>query len=307
MTHAHGSGGHAHGRAQDRARLRWVLTVTGVVLVVEVVGAFVTGSLALLADAGHLATDAGAVVLALAASYLATRPATDRSTFGWHRAEILAAAVNALVLLGVCAFLAVAGVRRLLDPGPVDAPAMVAFALVGLVANGVSLTVLNRSDTGSLNLRGAAAEVFGDLVGSVLAVAAGLVIWATGFLRADAIASLAIAVLILPRALALLRDSTSILLEAAPPGLDLEDVRGHLLGMAGVRDVHDLHAWTITSGMPSLSAHVSVSDDVLAADGVGAVLDRLAACVAEHFDVRHATFQVEPESHREHEDLGEPH
>ncbi|MGD9960033.1 cation diffusion facilitator family transporter [Nocardioides sp.] len=308
MGHDHGhAGGHAGGRAQDRARLRWVLVVTAVVLVVELVGAYVAGSLALLADAGHMATDAGAIVLALAASYLATRPATDRSTFGWHRAEILAAAINALVLLGVCAFLAVAGVRRLLDPGTVDAAPMVAFALVGLVANGVSLTVLNRSETGSLNLRGAATEVFADLVGSVLAVVAGLVIASTGFQRADPIASLVIAVLILPRALSLLRDSAAILLEVAPAGLDLEDVRQHLLEMTGVVDVHDLHAWTITSGMPSLSAHVTVTDEVLDQLGVGEILDRLSACTAEHFDVRHATFQVEPVSHREHEDLGEPH
>ena len=298
---------HAHGRAGDRSRLRWVLVVTAIVLVVELVGAYVAGSLALLADAGHMATDAGAIVLALAASYLATRPATDRSTFGWHRAEILAAALNALVLLGVCAFLAVAGVRRLLHPGSVEAAPMVAFALVGLVANGVSLAVLNRSDTGSLNLRGATTEVFADLVGSVLAVVAGLVIWATGFQRADPIASLLIAVLILPRALSLLRDSASILLETAPAGLDLDDVRQHLLEMTGVVDVHDLHAWTITSGMPSLSAHVTVTDAVLAEYGVGEILDRLSGCIGDHFDVRHATFQVEPESHREHEDLGDAH
>jgi cobalt-zinc-cadmium efflux system protein len=300
-------GGHAGGRAEDRGRLRWVLVVTAVVLLVELVGAYVAGSLALLADAGHLATDAGAIVLALAASYLATRPATDRSTFGWHRAEILAAAVNALVLLGVCVFLAVAGVRRLLDPGTVKAAPLVAFALVGLLANGVSLAVLNRSDTGSLNLRGAATEVFADLVGSVLAVIAGLVIWTTDFQRADPIASLLIAVLILPRALALLRDAASILLETAPAGLDLDDVRSHLLEMPGVVDVHDLHAWTITSGMPSLSAHVTVTDEVLAEVGVGEMLDRLSGCTAEHFEVLHATFQVEPVSHREHEDLGEPH
>ncbi len=308
MGHDHGRpGAHASGRAEDRARLRWVLVVTVVVLVVELVGAYVAGSLALLADAGHMATDAGAIVLALAASYLATRPATDRSTFGWHRAEILAAALNALVLLGVCVFLVVAGVRRLLDPAAVEALPMVAFALVGLLANAASLAVLNRSDTGSLNLRGAATEVFADLVGSVLAVVAGLVIWATGFERADPIASLLIAALILPRALSLLRESASILLETAPAGLDLDDVRTHLLGMEGVLDVHDLHAWTITSGMPSLSAHVTVTDEALSELGVGEILDRLSDCTAEHFDVRHATFQVEPVSHRSHEDLGEAH
>jgi cobalt-zinc-cadmium efflux system protein len=304
MGHDHG---HAAGRAEDRSRLRWVLGVTVVVLVFEVVGAFLTGSLALLADAGHMATDAAAVVLALGASYVASRPAGPRSTFGLHRAEILAAMLNAVVLLVVCGYLAYAGISRLADPTSVDAGPMIAFAAVGLVANAVSLAILNRSETGSLNLRGAANEVLADLVGSILAVLAGVVILLWGWDRADSIASLLIAVLILPRSLILLRDSASILLENAPAGMDLEDVRRHLMEMPGVVDVHDLHAWTITSGMPSLSAHVTVTQEVLDEHGVGGVLDRLADCTAEHFDVRHSTFQVEPVTHQDHEDLGEVH
>ena len=306
MGHGHGHG-HAAGRAEDRARLRWVLAVTVLVLAFEVVGAFVTGSLALLADAGHMATDAAAVVLALGASYVASRPGGPRSTFGLHRAEILAALVNAVVLLAVCGYLAYAGITRLADPASVDAGPMIAFAAVGLVANGVSLAVLNRSDTGSLNLRGAANEVLADLVGSILAVLAGVVILLWGWERADSIASLVIAVLILPRSLVLLRESASILLEIAPAGMDLQDVRRHLMEMPGVVDVHDLHAWTITSGMPSLSAHVTVTQDAIDAHGVGGILDRLADCTAEHFDVRHSTFQVEPVTHQDHEDLGELH
>ncbi len=304
MGHDHG---HAAGRAEDRSRLRWVLGVTVVVLVVEVVGAFVTGSLALLADAGHMATDAAAVVLALGASYVASLRGGPRSTFGLHRAEILAAMVNALVLLVVCGYLAYAGISRLADPTSVDAGPMIAFAAVGLLANAVSLVILNRSDTGSLNLRGAANEVFADLIGSILAVIAGVVILLWGWDRADSIASLLIAVLILPRSLILLKESAWVLLEIAPVGMDLEDVRRHLLEMPGVVDVHDLHAWTITSGMPSLSAHVTVTQEALDADGVGGVLDRLSACTAEHFDVRHSTFQVEPVDHQDHEDLGEVH
>ena len=298
---------HAHGRAEDRGRLRVVLVVTGVVLVVEVVGWQVTGSLALLADAGHLATDAAAVVLALGASYVASLPGGPRSTFGLHRAEILAALVNAVALLGVCGYLAYAGIIRLQQPEDIDAASMTAFAVVGLLANGLSLAVLRRSPTGSLNMRGAATEVAADLLGSVLAVAAGLVILATGYDRADSVATLLIAVLVLPRALVLLRDSAVVLLEIAPAGLDLDDVRRHLMGVPGVTDVHDLHAWTITSGIPSLSAHVTVTDECLAERGVGATLDELARCVADHFDVQHATFQVEPTSHRDHEDLGEVH
>ena len=306
MGHGHDHG-HAAGRAGDRSRLKLVLLVTGVVLVVELVGAWVAGSLALLADAGHMATDAAAVVLALGASYVAGMSPGPRSTFGYHRAEVLAALVNALVLLGLCGYLAWAGLGRLADPQDVKAVPLILFATVGLLANGVSLMILNRSDTGSLNLRGATTEVFADLLGSLLAIAAGVVILTTGWERADPVASLVIAVLILPRALLLLKDAVVVLLEIAPAGLDLDDVRGHLLAMPGVVDVHDLHAWTITSGLPSLSAHVTVTDEALAAEGVGGMLDRLCACTAEHFEVRHATFQVEPESHREHEDLGETH
>lgn len=302
--HVHG---HAAGRAADRRRLRIVLAVTVSVMVVEVVGAVVTGSLALLADAGHMATDAAAVVLALGASYVAGLPAGPRSTFGLHRAEILAAMANAVVLLVVCGYLAWAGISRLADPTPVDAGPMVGFAVVGLLANAISLAVLNRSDTGSLNLRGAANEVLADLVGSVLAVAAGVVIWITGWERADSIASLLIAALILPRSVILLKESVAVLLEIAPAGLDLDEVRSHLLAMPGVIEVHDLHAWTITSGMPSLSAHVAVTDEALREHGLGGVLDRLAACAADDFGVRHSTFQVEPATHRAHEDLGEVH
>ncbi|MCW2773839.1 MAG: cation transporter [Nocardioides sp.] len=304
MGHDHD---HATGRAEDRARLRIVLAVTAVVMVVEVVGALLTGSLALLADAGHMLTDAASVVLALGASYVASRGGGPRSTFGLHRLEILAALVNALVLLGVCGYLAWAGISRLFDPAEVDAGPMIAFAAVGLIANAVSLAVLHRSDTSSLNMRGALNEVFADLLGSLLAVVAGVVILLWGFPRADSIASLLIALLILPRSLLLLRDASMVLLEIAPPGLDLDDVRDHLLEMPGVVDVHDLHAWTITSGMSSLSAHVTVTQQALDEQGVGGILDRLCACTAEHFDLRHSTFQVEPVSHQDHEDLGEVH
>ncbi|MDF1604274.1 cation diffusion facilitator family transporter [Nocardioides sp. YIM 152315] len=307
MGHGHDHGHHAAGRAADRRRLRLVLVVTVVVMVLEVVGAVVTGSLALLADAGHMATDAAAVVLALGASYVASLRGGPRSTFGLHRAEILAAMVNALVLLVVCGYLAYAGISRLADPTHVDAGAMVGFAVVGLLANAVSLAILHRSDSGSLNLRGAANEVLADLIGSVLAVVAGLVILVWDWHRADPLASLVIAVLILPRSLVLLKESAAVLLEIAPAGMDLEDVRRHLLEMPGVVDVHDLHAWTITSGMPSLSAHVTVTPEALAAHGVGGILDRLAECTSAHFDVRHSTFQVEPVTHQAHEDLGELH
>ena len=304
--HGHGAYPHTHeaGRAADRARLRIVLLVTVSVIVLEVVGALLSGSLALLADAGHMVTDAAAIALALSASYMATLPATPRRTFGFHRAEILAALVNAVVLLVVCTYLFWSGVRRLIDPVEIEADLMLGFAAVGLVANGVSLALLVRRKDASLNMRGAYLEVLSDLFGSVAVVVAAVVVLVTDFLRADPIASLLIAAMILPRSFSLLREAVDVLLEASPRHVDLEEVRTHLTGVPGVVDVHDLHAWTITSGMPVLSVHVTVTDACLAQRGVGSLLDEFSACVAEHFDVDHATFQIEPESHRGHEHLG---
>jgi cobalt-zinc-cadmium efflux system protein len=296
---------HAAGRAEDRSRLRLVLLVTVLVAAVEVVGAWLSGSLALLADAGHMITDASAIVLALSASLVATLPASPRRTFGYHRAEILAALANALVLLGVCGYLAYAGIRRLVDPADIEAGQMLAFAAVGLAANVLSLGLLAARRGESLNMRAAYLEVASDALGSVAALVAGVVIATTGHLRADPIASLAIAVLILPRSWQLLREAVGVLLEATPPGLDVEQVRVRLCRIDGVVDVHDLHAWTITSGMPALSAHVTVTDAALADRGVGAVLDELCACTSAEFGIDHATFQIEPQTHRAHEDLGD--
>lgn len=298
--------GHQAGRVRDRARLRLVLLVTLTVALVELLGAVLSGSLALFADAGHMFTDGASIVVALSASYVAALPPSPRRTFGYHRAEIFAAFVNAVVLLGVCGYLAYAGAARLLDPVPVAAGQMLVFAAVGLGANLVSLALLAGRRQESLNMRGAFLEVLGDAFGSAAAIVAGVVILATGFYRADSVASLLIAVLILPRAWSLLRDCLGVLLEAAPPGVDVEVVRRHLAGAAGVTDVHDLHAWSITSGMPALSAHITVTDEALRSRGVGEILDELGQCVASHFGIDHATFQVEPESHRPHEP-GEAH
>lgn len=302
QRHSHG---HAAGRAEDRSRLKLVLLVTCAVIAVEVVGAWVSGSLALLADAGHMVTDAAAVGLALSASSMATRPATSKRTFGFHRAEILAALANAAVLLVICTYLAYAGIRRLVDPVDVDAAPMLVFAAIGLGANVVSFGILARRRNQSLNMRGAYLEVLSDLLGSVAVIVAALVILATGFTRADSIASLVIAAMILPRSLSLLRGAVDVLLETTPQHIDLDDVRRHIAKVPGVVDVHDLHAWMITSGMPMLSVHVTVTDDVLAERGVGALLDEFSDCVASHFEVEHATFQIEPASHRAHEHLGE--
>ncbi|SBW26231.1 cation efflux protein [Candidatus Protofrankia californiensis] len=263
-------------------------------------GGLVSGSLALLADAGHMATDAAGLGLALIAAVLAQRPATEVRTFGLARMEILAAVVNAAVLFALAGYILVEAGRRLTDSPEIGTGLMLVVALVGLAANAVSLWVLRHGQRTSLNVRGAYLEVLGDLLGSAAVVVAAVVIALTGFERADAVASVLVAVMILPRTWGLLREAVDVLLEATPRNVDLAAVRAHILAVPGVIGVHDLHAWTITSGLPVLSAHVVV-DDATANGEQGQVLDRLGECLADHFDVEHCTFQVEPVRHRDHE------
>jgi cobalt-zinc-cadmium efflux system protein len=301
--------GHDHGHAGPggtaaaayRGRLLAVLGITVSVLVVEVVVGLFSGSLALLADAAHLATDALGIGLALFAVWMAGRTPTVRRTFGWQRAEVLAAGVNALLLLGLAGAVVVEAIRRLADPPPIEAGAVLVVGALGLVANAVGLALLARGQKESLNVRGAFLEVLGDTLGSVAVLVAAAVVLITGDERADPIASLAIAVLIVPRAITLLRDTAEVLLEATPRGVDLAEVRRHMLAQPGVVDVHDLHAWTITSGVPVLSAHVTVDGAVLSDGCGGGILDRLHHCLREDFDVEHSTFQLEPAGHRDHE------
>ncbi|MGK5113842.1 MULTISPECIES: cation diffusion facilitator family transporter [unclassified Geodermatophilus] len=297
--------GHAHGpataSAAHRRRLAVVLALTVAVMVAEVVGAVVSGSLALLADAGHMATDALGIGLALGAVTLAQRPARGRRTFGWQRLEILAAVANGLLLLGVAGYVLVEAVRRFGDPPEIGSGVMLAVAGVGLVVNLGGLALLHRGRGDSLNVRGAYLEVLADALGSVAVIVAAVVIATTGWTPADTVASLAIGVLVLPRAWSLLRDAVDVLLEAAPRGVDLDSVRAHVLAVDGVIGVHDLHAWTITSGLPVLSAHVVVTDEALEAGHGGRVLDALCECLGGHFDVAHCTFQLESPSHAGHE------
>ncbi|MBB3676135.1 cation diffusion facilitator family transporter [Modestobacter versicolor] len=300
MGHDHGA---AHGTASaaHRGRLAVVLALTGAVFVVEVVGALVSGSLALLADAAHMATDALGIGMALGAVTLAQRPARGRRTFGWQRIEVLAAVANGLLLLGVGAYVVVEAFRRIGDPPDIDAGWMLGVATLGLLVNLFSLRLLHAGQGQSLNTRGAYLEVVGDALGSVAVIAAALVIATTGWTGADVVASLAVGALVLPRAWSLLREALDVLLEAAPRGVDLAQVRAHVLGVEGVLDVHDLHAWTITSGQPVLSAHVVVTDEALADGHGGRVLDALCSCLGHHFDLEHCTFQLESPGHRGHE------
>ncbi|GAB4081913.1 cation transporter [Modestobacter muralis] len=308
MGHDHGAAhrhgvGHGSGTASagHRRRLAVVLVLTGSVFVLEVVGALISGSLALLADAAHMATDALGIGMALGAVTLAQRPARGRRTFGLQRLEVLAAVANGLLLLGVGVYVVVEAVRRIGDPPDIDSGWMLGVALVGLVVNVGSLALLHAQQGDSLNTRGAYLEVVGDALGSVAVIVAALVIATTGWTGADVVASLAVGALVLPRAWSLLREALDVLLEAAPRGVDLDDVRLHVLGVPGVLEVHDLHAWTITSGLPVLSAHVVVRDDVLAEGHGGRVLDALSECLGGHFDLAHCTFQLESPAHRGHE------
>lgn len=288
MTHDHRT---AAGRFARPIAVAMAISL--VVLVIEVVAGLASNSIALLADAGHMFADVSGLALSLLAIRLATRARTDARTFGLYRLEIVAATANALLLLGLAAFVLYEGVRRLAEPPAVDSSMVAVVATIGIAANLVSLWLLHAGRHASLTVKGAYLEVVGDLLGSVAVLASALITTATGWLQADAVASLVVGVLIAPRAVALLRDSLDVLLEATPKGVDMAAVRRHILEAPGVTDVHDLHAWTITSGMNVVSAHV-----VLAADATpGDVLDHLGLCLSGDFDVNHSTFQLETPEH----------
>ncbi len=281
------------------------LTVTLVVLAAfmafEVVTANLSHSLALLADAGHMLADIGAIGGSLVALRLAQRPETGSHTFGMKRAEILAALCNAITLLVVSVLIASEAVERLVHPVAVHGGTMIAVAAVGVAVNVVATMTLSKANRRSLNIEGAYRHVVTDLYGFIGTVVAGIVIVATGFNRADSIASLVVVALMLMAAVQLLRPALRILLEATPEDIDLEEVRQHLLELHDVASVHDLHVWTLTSSLPILTAHVVVTDDCIRRGDVGRVLDRLQGCLAGHFDVAHSTLQLEAIGHLEHE------
>jgi cobalt-zinc-cadmium efflux system protein len=297
--------GHSHTHMPSRRRLGVVLALTLTVMVVEAAVAWASGSLALLADAGHMLTDAAAIILALAAMTVARIEVGpgSRRTFGWARVEVIAAGVNAAGLLVLCGFIAWHAIGRLDEPADVEAGWTLAAAVVGLAANLVGMWLLNRDANESLNLRGAFLEVTADALGSVAVLVSSVVILTTGWHQADAIASLIIAAFVLPRALLLLREVADVLLEATPRHVDLDDLRAHILQTPGVVDVHDLHVWTIASALPAMTAHVVVSDEVTQLGQAHVVLERLRTCLAEHFDVEHSTFQIEGTGHAD----SEPH
>lgn len=282
--------------ASHRRLLAISLSLTATIMVVQVVGAILTGSLALLADAAHMFTDASALVIALIAAAVAARPADDRRTYGYQRAEVFGALINAIILILLAGWVGIEAVGRLLNPGETEVVGglMLVVAIVGLVANAISMWLLSRAQRTSINVRGAYLEVMGDLIGSALVIIAAIAIVTTGWMPADALASIMIALLIIPRAIALLREVFSVLSESAPAGTAVSDIRQHLLDYDGVVGVHDVHVWQLTRGAPVFSAHVSVEPALLADGRSAKLLSDLQSCLAHHFDVEHSTFQIEP-------------
>ena len=291
---------HSHDHADNtRTRLAWAFAITASILVAEIIGAIATNSLALLVDAAHMLTDTAGLLLALTAANLIMRKPTVKRTWGFRRAEVLSATLQSALLLAVGIYAAIDAVQRLFEPPEVQPTGLLVFGIVGLLGNVASMWIISGGKNNNLNMRAAFLEVVNDALGSVAVIIAALVITYTSWMRADSIAALLISALIVPRAATLLKETTHILLESTPRGLDLGAVRTHLEGQPGVLAVHDLHASQIASNLPVLTAHVVVKNEMFDADAAGGLLRNLQQCVAAHFEVsiEHSTFQIEPESH----------
>lgn len=294
VTHSHP---HDHGAAHsNRTRLAVAFGITATIFVAQAVGAVLTGSLALLVDTAHMLTDAGGLLMALVAAQLMLRPTSAKHTWGMRRAEVLAAALQSLILLAVGIYAVIVAAQRLFDPPEVPAGSLLVFGIIGLAGNIAALIVLMSGRNSNLNLRAAFLEVLNDALGSVAVIVSAIILATTGWAQIDTLAGLLIAALIVPRAFLILRSSVRILMEAVPSWLDLEEVRGHLLENEHVQGIHDLHVSKIGTGLPVLTAHVEVDPDCFTAGHTETILDDLRACVRDHFEERieHTTFQLEP-------------
>lgn len=290
--HDHGHD-HTHARGMvargvEAGRLKWVLALTAAFMVAEAVGGWLAGSLTLLADAGHMLTDAGALGLSLFAMRMAQRPATEEKTYGYVRLEILAALVNGATLLVISGLIVREAWLRLLEPAPVGGGVMLALGAVGLAVNLVGAALLHGHAHGNLNMKGAYLHILGDVLGSVGAIAAGAVVLLTGWTPVDSIVSVLIALLILHSAWRLVREATDVLLEAAPAHIDVSEVVAELEGIDGLHQIHDVHVWTLTSGFVALSAHGVIDSP---SDHTRVLEEIQARMKARGID--HVTFQVE--------------
>ena len=286
--HSHDGHGHSHRGANKRA-LAVVLFLTAGFMVAEVIGGILTGSLALLADAGHMLSDAASLAVSLFAAWLAGRPATPSRSFGYRRAEILAALFNGLTLVAISVWIFIEAFRRFSEPPEVLGGLMLAVAVLGLLVNVAGAFILSRSEGESLNVEGALRHVIADVLGSVGAIIAAVVIILTGWRYADPLISFVIGLLVLTSSWKLLRDSVTILLEATPRGIDAEEVGGKMVGVEGIREVHDLHIWTITSGFPALAAHVLVGDH----ENCHEKRRELEDLLEHEYGIEHTTLQVD--------------
>ena len=281
--------GHDHGAGANARRLKFALLLTGGFLVVEVIGAITFNSLALLSDAAHMLTDVAALAIALAAIKIGQRAPDDARTFGYRRFEILAAAFNALLLFVVAGYVLFEGARRLLAPSDVESLGMMAVAAVGLVVNLISMRLLAAGKDASLNVKGAYLEVWADMLGSIGVIAGAAVIWLTGWAWVDPVVGIAIGLWVLPRGWTLLKDTSHILLEGVPRGLDLAEVRADIAAVSGVAEVHDLHLWSLSSDDTNASVHVVLAPGA-AAD---TVRKSVTAMLDVRFSIKHATVQTE--------------
>ncbi|MES2055297.1 MAG: cation diffusion facilitator family transporter [Pseudomonadota bacterium] len=289
--HDHAAGGHAHDHTAgaNATKLKWALGLTATYLVAEVIGGFYFNSLALLSDAAHMMTDVAALIIALLAISFGQKPADSRRTFGYRRFEILAAAFNAVLLFAIAIYVLVEAIRRFSNPEPVQSTGMMIVATIGLLVNIVSMRLLMSGKDKSFNIKGAYLEVWADMIGSVGVIAGAIAIRFTGWTWVDPIVAVGIGLWVLPRTWILLRDTTNVLLEGVPNGIDLNEVRVAIAGVAGVSDVHDLHIWSMSNDDISCTAHVTL--------GQGAAPDevrgRVVALLDQQFEIGHATVQTE--------------
>ena len=296
MGHDHGHASAATAGAKHRKPLIIAFGLTAAYMLVELVTGLVTGSLALLSDAAHMGTDVLGLGMALAAITLAQREAPAQRTYGTYRLEVLAALANGLLLFGVAGYVLYEAWQRFASPPDVPGLPMMAVAAVGLIVNLISFRLLAAGSKESLNLKGAYLEVFADMLGSVGVIVAAVIIFTTGWRYADPLIGAGIGLFILPRTWKLSAQAVRILMEVAPPGLDVDQVRARILTLPGVADVHDLHIWTVTSGIETATGHVVLADDA----ELHSVLDQVTALLAEEYHVTHATIQCEPGNHEEH-------
>ncbi len=299
-NHSHAHSDHGHGDPADisAARiktLRWSMALTGLYLIAEVIGGYLSGSLALLADAGHMLADVAAIGLALFAAWICTQDAGEQKTYGFHRIEILAAFINGLALAGISFLIIYEAYHRFLSPEEVQGNLMMGVAIGGLIINIIVAKILHGDHEHDLNIKGAYLHVLGDLLGSIGAILAAGLIHFYGWLWADPLISVIISLLVLYSAFRLLIEATDILMENSPSHIDVKEVESAILALKGVQAIHDLHIWTISSGKHSLSAHVTVEADAYSPE----TLTRLQNCLKENFALNHSTIQLEPPNSEE--------